>query len=308
MTSIEAPPHSAAERQALEPHVAAFFERRTCSIQYIVADTATGECAVIDPVLDYDEKSGSIATHSADQLLQHISEQKLTPTWILDTHPHADHLSAADYLKRKTGARTGIGAKVVDVQKLWKDLYNLPDHFPTDGSQWDRLFADGDRFRIGALEAEVLFSPGHTLASITYVVGGAAFVHDTLLMPDYGTARCDFPGGSAGQLWRTIQRILSLPDDTRLFVGHDYMPGGRAPAWESTVGDQRSRNVHLLQAPSEERFVEFRQARDATLPMPKLILHALQVNIAAGRLPEPEGNGQRYLKIPLDALPGVRWD
>lgn len=308
MTNIEVPLHSAAEGQASIPRVAAFFERRTNSIQYIVSDPATGDCAIIDPVLDYDEKSGAIATHSADQLLQHIAEQKLNLTWILDTHPHADHLSAADYLKRKTGARTGIGEKVVDVQKLWKGLYNLPDSFPTDGSQWDRLFADGDRFRIGAWEAEVLLSPGHTLASITYVIGDAAFIHDTLLMPDYGTARCDFPGGSAEQLWRTIQRILALPDETRLFTGHDYMPGGRAPAWESTVAEQRARNIHLLQTPSEERFVEFRQARDATLPMPKLILHALQVNIAAGRLPEPEANGRHYLKIPLDALSGARWD
>ncbi|MCG7393083.1 MBL fold metallo-hydrolase [Microvirga sp. ACRRW] len=306
--SIEAPPHSGAGTRTAAPHVAAFFERRTFSIQYVVSDPGTGECAVIDPVLDYDEKSGSIATHSADEILQYISEKNLTPAWILDTHPHADHLSAMDYLRRKTGARTGIGEKVVGVQKLWKDIYNLPDSFPTDGSQWDRLFADGERFRIGGLDATVLFSPGHTLASITYVVGDAAFVHDTLLMPDYGTARCDFPGGDASQLWHTMQRILALPDDTRLFMGHDYMPGGRAPAWESTVAEQRARNVHLVQAPSEERFVEFRKARDATLPMPKLILHALQVNIAAGRLPEPEGNGRRYLKIPLDALSGVRWD
>ncbi len=306
--SIDVSPYSGAEKRGAMPHVAAFFERRTCSVQYVVSDPSTGECAVIDPVLDYDEKSGSVATDSADQILRHISENKLTPTWILDTHPHADHLSAADYLKRKTGARTGIGAKVVDVQKLWKGLYNLPDTFPVDGSQWDRLFSDGDRFHIGALEAEVLFSPGHTLASITYVVGDAAFVHDSLLMPDFGTARCDFPGGSAKQLWQTIQRILALPDETRLFMGHDYMPGGRPPAWESSVAEQKARNIHLQQAPSEESFVKFRQARDATLPMPKLILHALQVNIAAGRLPAPEGNGRRYLKIPLDALPGVRWD
>lgn len=288
--------------------MAAFFDRRTCSVQYVVSDPATGECAFIDPVLDYDEKSGSIATDSADGLLRYVSAEGLKPKWALDTHPHADHLSAVDYLKRMTGARSGIGAKIVEVQKLWKEIYNLPDAFRTDGSQWDCLLADGDRFALGELEFEVLFCPGHTLASITYLVGDAAFIHDTLLMPDYGTARCDFPGGDAGQLWHSLQRILSLPDDTRLFTGHDYRPGGREPAWESSVVEQRTKNVHLRQAQSEHEFVELRQSRDAKLAMPKLILHALQVNIAAGRLPAPEGNGRRYLRIPLDALPGARWD
>jgi glyoxylase-like metal-dependent hydrolase (beta-lactamase superfamily II) len=290
------------------PRIAAFFERRTYSVQYVVSDPSTRECALVDPVLDYDEKSGSTATESADRLLRHVSEQRLIPTWILDTHPHADHLSAVDYLKQRTGARTGIGERVVDVQKLWKAIYDLPDMFATDGSQWDRLFADGDRFAIGELEAQVLFSPGHTLASVTYVVGDAAFIHDTLLMPDFGTARCDFPGGDARQLWRTLQRILALPDETRLFIGHDYMPGGREPAWESTVAEQRRENVHIRQAQDESQFVELRQARDAKLPMPKLILHALQVNIAAGRLPAPVANGTRYLKIPLNAFPGAHWD
>lgn len=306
--SMEALSQPAVGSRKPEPCVAAFFERRTCSVQYVVSDPATGECALIDPVLDYDEKSGSIATESADQLLRYVFENRLNPAWILDTHPHADHLSAADYLKRKTGARTGIGERVVDIQKLWKNLYNLPDSFPTDGSQWDCLFADGDKFPIGSLEAEVIFSPGHTLASITYVVGGAAFVHDTFLMPDYGTARCDFPGGDAGQLWRTLQRILVLPDDTRLFTGHDYMPCGRAPAWESAVAEQRERNIHLQQARNERQFIELRRARDAQLPMPKLILHALQVNIAAGQLPQAEANGRRYLKIPLGAFPAARWE
>ncbi|KAB0267423.1 MBL fold metallo-hydrolase [Microvirga brassicacearum] len=290
------------------PRVAAFFDRRTCSVQYVVSDPATGECAFIDPVLDYDEKSGSIATDSADGLLRYVSAEGLKPKWVLDTHPHADHLSAVDYLKRMTGARSGIGAKIVEVQKLWKEIYNLPEAFRIDGSQWDCLFADGDRFALGELEIEVLFCPGHTLASITYCVGNAAFIHDTLLMPDYGTARCDFPGGDAGQLWHSLQRILSLPGDTRLFTGHDYRPGGREPAWESSVIEQRTKNVHLQQAQSEHEFVELRQSRDAKLAMPKLILHALQVNIAAGRLPAPEGNGRRYLRIPLDALPGARWD
>jgi glyoxylase-like metal-dependent hydrolase (beta-lactamase superfamily II) len=290
------------------PCVAGFFDLRTCAIQYVVSDPETGACAIIDPILDYDAKSGSVATESADALLRHLTEHKLQAAWILDTHPHADHLSAAAYLSGKTGAPTGIGDHVTEVQALWTTIYNLPSSFAADGSQWDRLFAHGDRFAIGSIEAEVLFSPGHTRASVTYLVGDAAFVHDTLLMPDYGTARCDFPGGDARQLWRTIQSILALGDDTRLFVGHDYMPGGRAPAWESTVVEQRARNIHLRQASTEEEFVALRERRDAELPLPKLILHALQVNIAGGRLPPPEDNGRRYLKIPLDAFPGARWD
>ena len=237
-----------------------------------------------------------------------MAEQELRVAWILDTHPHADHLSAAAYLNEKTAAPTGIGERVVEVQRLWKDIYNLPGAFRTDGSQWGRLFADGDRFAIGELEVEVVFSPGHTLASVTYVAGNAAFVHDTFLMPDYGTARCDFPGGDARQLWRTLRRLLSLPDETRLFVGHDYMPGGRAPAWESSIAEQRTSNIHLRAARTEEEFVALREERDSRLPMPKLILHALQVNIAGGRLPAPENNGKRYLKLPLGAFPNARWD
>jgi glyoxylase-like metal-dependent hydrolase (beta-lactamase superfamily II) len=296
------------DRPEARPHVEAFYDERTCSVQYVVSDPATGRCALVDPVLDYDEKSGSTATASADALLAHVRERGLRVEWILDTHPHADHFSAAGYLKDRTGAPTGIGERVVDVQRLWKGIYNLPESIRTDGSQWDRLFADGEAFRIGSLEASVLFSPGHTLASVTYAVGDCAFIHDTLFMPDFGTARCDFPGGSARALWRSIQRILALPDETRLFSGHDYRPGGRAPAWESTVARQRAENVHLVRARTEEDFVALRQARDATLPMPKLILHALQVNMAGGRLPAPESNGTRYLKIPLDALPGAVWD
>ncbi len=298
----------AGEQSRGRPQVDAFFERRTCSVQYVVSDPETRRCAIIDPVLDYDEKSGSVATWSADALLAFVREHDLTVEWILDTHPHADHFSAAAYLKEKTGAQTAIGDRVVEVQQLWKKIYNLPNSLATDGSQWDRLFADGDVFQIGSMDVRVIFSPGHTLASITYVIGDAAFIHDTLFMPDFGTARCDFPGGDARAMWRTIQKILSLPDDTRLYPGHDYMPGGRAPAWESTVGQQKAENVHLLKARDEEEFVALRQARDAKLPMPKLILHALQVNMAGGRLPAPEENGKRYLKIPLDALPGAVWD
>ncbi|MBO1904346.1 MBL fold metallo-hydrolase [Microvirga sp. 3-52] len=305
--NTEAFPQPASDRSTARPQVDAFFDKRTCSVQYIVSDPATGCCALIDPVLDYDEKSGSIATTSADTLLARVKERGLTVEWILDTHPHADHLSACGYLKDQTGAKTAIGERIVDVQRLWKKIYNLGG-FEADGSQWDRLFADGDDFQIGTMDVRVVFSPGHTLASITYVVGDAAFIHDTLFMPDFGTARCDFPGGDARALWRTIQRILSLPDDTRLFSGHDYMPGGRAPVWESTVASQKAQNIHLVQVHTEDEFVAMRQARDAKLPMPKLILHALQVNVVGGRLPMPESNGTRYLKIPLDALPYAVWD
>ncbi|WP_262297472.1 MBL fold metallo-hydrolase [Microvirga sesbaniae] len=304
--STAAYPQAGPDRSAARPQVDAFFDQRTCSVQYIVADPATGRCALVDPVLDYDEPSGSIATASADALLARVNEKGLTVEWILDTHPHADHLSGAGYLKDMTGARTAIGERIVDVQRLWKEIYNL-EEFAADGSQWDRLLADGEVFRIGDMDARVMFSPGHTLASITYVVGDAAFIHDTLFMPDFGTARCDFPGGDASALWHTIQRILSLPDDTRLFSGHDYRPGGRDPAWESTVASQKASNIHLVRAPTEDAFVAMRQARDAKLPMPKLILHALQVNMAGGRLPASESNGTRYLKIPLDRLAYAVW-
>lgn len=289
------------------PEVVGFFDKRTCSIQYVVMDPKAKACAIVDPVLDYDEKSGSTATRNADRILDYVAERGLSVAWILDTHPHADHFSAAPYLKENTGAPTAIGAHVVEVQKLWKDIYNLPG-FPADGSQWDRLFEDGDTLAIGDLSARVMFSPGHTLASITYVIGDAAFIHDTLFMPDSGTARADFPGGSAARLWQSIQAILALPDETRLFTGHDYQPGGREPLWESTVAEQKRSNTHISRCCTEAEFVALREARDRTLPMPKLILHALQVNINGGRLPEPEANGRRYLKIPLDALPGSTWD
>jgi len=289
------------------PSVTAFFEERTSSLQYVAADPATGKCAIIDPVLDYDEKSGAVATRSADAILEFVKREGLEVEWILDTHPHADHFSAAAYLKQKTGAPTAIGERVVDVQKLWKEIYNLTD-FSADGSQWDRLFTAGERFFVGEIPSYVLFSPGHTLASITYVIGDAAFVHDTVFMPDGGTARADFPGGDATRLWRSIQEILSLPDETRIFTGHDYQPGGREPRWESTVAEQKAENIHLTKYRTEDEFVNFREARDRTLPMPKLILHALQVNMNGGRLPEPEGNGRRYLKIPLDRFGNVAWD
>ena len=290
-----------------QPLVKGFFDKRTFSIQYVVSDPTTRRCAIVDPVLDFDEKSGATATRNADAILAYVSEQGLSVEWILDTHPHADHFSAARYLNGKTGAPTAIGEKVVEVQKLWKDIYNWPG-LAEDGSQWDRLLADGESFSVGSIPARVMFSPGHTLASITYVVGDAAFVHDTLFMPDSGTARADFPGGSASRLWKTIQDILALPDETRVFTGHDYQPDGREPCWESTVAEQKETNTHISTCSTQAEFVALREARDRTLAMPKLILHALQVNINGGRLPEPEANGRRYLRFPLDALDGAAWD
>ena len=294
-----------ARQSAYKPAVKGFYDVRTGSIQYVVSDPATKRCAIIDPIYDFDEKSGATGTTNADAILAYIGSEGLTVEWILDTHPHADHFSAAHYLKAKTGAPTAIGAHVTDVQKLWKAIYNWPD-FPADGSQWDRLFNHGDTFRIGTIEGRILFSPGHTLASITYVIGDAAFVHDTIFMPDSGTARTDFPGGSAQTLWASIQRILALPDDTRLFTGHDYQPHGCHARWESTVGEQKHANPHIAGI-DEAAFIQLREARNKILPMPKLILHALQVNIRGGRLPEPEANGRRYLKFPLDALEGSAW-
>lgn len=295
----------AARPASQRPYVKGFFDPRTSSVQYVVIDPATKHCAIIDPVFDFDEKSGCTKTTNADAILAFVEAEGLTIDWLLDTHPHADHFSAGHYLKERTGAPTAIGSRIVDVQRLWKDFYNWPS-LATDGSQWDRLFDDGDRFKIGSLDARVMFSPGHTLASITYVIGDAAFIHDTLFMPDSGTARADFPGGSAERLWDSIQSILALPDDTRLFVGHDYQPGGREPLWESSVAEQKRANPHVAGL-GKAAFVALREARDKTLPMPKLILHALQINIRGGRLPEPEENGGRYLKIPLDVLKGAVW-
>lgn len=281
------------------PDVAAFHHEATGSVQYVVACPATRRCAIVDPVLDYDAASAGVGTTEAERLLAHVHARGLQVEWILDTHPHADHLSAAAWLAARTGAPTGIGTGIVGVQRLWAGLYNTPD-LACDGSQWARLFADGERFRIGALEAEAMLHPGHTMCSVTYRVGDAAFVHDTLFMPDVGTARTDFPGGDAAALWRSIQGILALPEGTRLFTGHDYRPGGRPAAWQSAAADQRAGNPWLRPDLDQAGFVAKRMARDRTLPMPGLILHAMQVNIRGGRLPDPEGNGRRYLRIPLD--------
>ncbi|ARO14917.1 beta-lactamase domain-containing protein [Ketogulonicigenium robustum] len=289
---------TAAERL---PDVTAFHDRRTGSVQYVVADPVTKDCAIIDPVFDYDEKSGQTWSENADKILAFIAERGYRVQWIMDTHPHADHFSAAPYLKAKTGAPTATGSYVTRVQKLWADFYNWPD-FPQDGSQWDHLFSAGDTFNIGEIGGYVIHSPGHTLASITYVIGDAAFIHDTMFQPDSGTARADFPGGSSAALWDSIQAILQLPPETRLFTGHDYLPGGRALQYESTIAMQIATNSHLSVHRDKAAYIAARDARDATLPMPKLILHALQVNINGGQLPAPEANGRRYLKIPMDLL------
>lgn len=283
------------------PSVTGFYHDDTGSIAYVVADAATRRAAIIDPVLDYDEKAGRISTGSADTIVRFVRDQKFSIDWILDTHPHADHFSAAAYLKDKLGAPAAIGRNISAVQELWKTIYNLPD-FPADGSQWNRLFADGDVLSVGSLQGRVMHSPGHTLASITYIFGDAAFIHDTLFQPDTGSARCDFPGGSAGTLYDSITAILALAGETRLFTGHDYRRGGRPPRWESTVAEQKASNIHFRGKPTRDAYIALREARDKTLPMPRLILHALQVNMRGGRLPEPESNGRSYLKIPVGAL------
>lgn len=287
------------------PHVRAFFDARTSSVQYVVSDPATRGCAIIDPVLDFDEASGSVATHSADAIIDYVERHDLRVESILDTHPHADHLTAARVLRDRTGAPTAIGAEVTKVQALWFAIYGLPTPLAAD-TLWDRLFVEGDTFRVGSIEGRVITSPGHTPASISYVIGDAAFVHDTVFMPDGGTARADFPGGDAHQLWASIQSLLALPDETRVFTGHDYQPGGREPLWESTVAEQKRANAHV-HGQTEASFVAMREARDRTMPLPKLILPALQVNILGGRLPGAEANGRRYLRIPIDAFPAAVW-
>jgi glyoxylase-like metal-dependent hydrolase (beta-lactamase superfamily II) len=284
-----------------KPDIRGYYHEPTGSIGYVVADPASGHALIIDPVLDYDEKAARVSTQTAEAMLSDIAARKLTVDWVLDTHPHADHLSAVAYLKDRLGAPTGIGAKIVDVQKIWRDIYNLSD-FPCDGSQWDRMFADGATFSIGALPARVMLTPGHTPASVTYLIGDAAFVNDTLLQPDTGTARADFPGGSADTLYRSIMAILALPGETRLFTGHDYCANGRKAQWESTVAQQRQQNLHFKDRPSCEQYAALRRARDRTLAMPRQILHAFQINLNGGRLPPPESNGRSYLKIPLNTL------
>ena len=286
----------------MNPTVQAFFDPATSTVTYLVHDPATRVAAIIDPVLDFDAASGRTATHSADAILAATAEQGLTVQWVLETHAHADHLSAAQHLREKTGADVVIGQHITTVQSFFAALFEAEDVTP-DGSQFQRLVAEGDRLPLGEMSIAVLHTPGHTPACVTYLIGDAAFVGDTLFMPDYGTARADFPGGDAGQLYRSTRRILSLPPETRIFVGHDYLPAGRSEyVWETTVAAQLAGNVHVHDGVNEADFVAMRSARDATLPAPRLILPSLQVNIRAGALPPPSAGGHTYLKLPVNAL------
>ncbi|MDH4558677.1 MBL fold metallo-hydrolase [Pseudomonas sp. BN417] len=287
----------------MNPQVEAFFDPATCSYSYVVSDPISHRCAIIDPVLDYCAASGRTSHAGAERIVGYIREQGLAVDWLLETHVHADHLSAAAWLKRALGGQLAIGGLITQVQQRFGDLFNAGQDFATDGRQFDRLLQDGDRLAIGNLELRALHTPGHTPACMTYLIGDAAFIGDTLFMPDYGTARCDFPGGDARSLYRSIRRLFALPDATRLFLCHDYKAPGRDDyRCETTVADQRTRNVHAHEGVDEEAFVAMRIARDATLAMPALILPAVQVNMRAGHLPPAEDNGIHYLKIPLDAL------
>ena len=283
----------------MSPIIRAFFDRPTGSLQYVFHCSATRKAAIVDPVWNFHPEAGAVTTESADEILAYVAAEGLEVVWILDTHPHADHFSAAPYLAERLGAPRAIGEKVTEVQQLWKDLYHLGDEVPADGSQWDRLFADGDAFQVGEIPVRVMFSPGHTLASITYVAGDAAFVHDTLMMPGSGTSRADFPGGSAEDLWASLRAILDLPAATRLCVGHDYPDEGEAPEYMATVAEHRLRNRHVKDGIGKAEFIAARKARDATLDLPVRMLAALQVNIRGGRLPAAEADGHAHLKIPI---------
>ncbi|MBY6134931.1 MBL fold metallo-hydrolase [Nocardioides marinus] len=287
----------------MTPEVQAFFDEATNTVSYVVKEPEGSACAIIDAVLDYDQAAGRTATTSADEIVAWVEARGLQTQWILESHVHADHLSAAPYLQEQLGGKIGIGEQITVVQDTFGKVFNEGTQFQRDGSQFDRLFHEGDVFMIGQMRGEVLHTPGHTPACLTYVIGDAAFVGDTLFMPDFGTARCDFPGGSSAELYRSIQKILALPDATRIFVGHDYKAPGRSDyAWETTVGEQKALNVHIGQGRSLEEFVEMRDARDATLGMPRLILPSLQVNMRAGQMPEPDEQGDVFLKIPINKI------
>ena len=287
----------------MRPEVKGFFEKSTNTISYVVRDPTGSTAAIIDSVLDFDYASGRTSTQSADEIIAHVEAEGLRVDWILETHVHADHLSAAPYLQEKLGGKIGIGANITFVQDTFGKVFNEGTEFQRDGSQFDALFRDGDTFHIGQMRGDVLHTPGHTPACMTYVIGDAAFVGDTLFMPDFGTARCDFPGGSAADLYASIQKILALPDETRIFVGHDYKAPGREEfAWESTVGEQRAKNVHVGDARPAKEFVEMREARDATLGMPTLIVPSLQVNMRAGQMPPADDKGNVFLKVPINKL------
>ena len=286
----------------MNPIVKGFYDDTTGTVTYVVYEKPGSVCAIIDPVLDYDPKAGRTSTASADKVIAFVKELNLSVEWILETHAHADHLSAAPYVRSRLGGKIAIGANITRVQGVFKKIFNLEPEFRLDGSQFDHLIEEGVPFTIGNLQAEAIHVPGHTPACMAYMVGDAVFVGDTLFMPDLGTARCDFPGGDAHTLYRSVQKLLRLPSETRLFMCHDYPPEGRKVNFESTVGEQRVHNIHIHEGVSEEAFVEMRTQRDATLDMPNLILPSVQVNIRAGQTPPPEGNGVSYLKIPLNQL------
>lgn len=294
---------SAARASAAAPFVTTFFDESTFTATHVVHDPATLRAAVIDPVLDFDQASGRTSHASADRVIAHVEAHGLTVDWLLETHAHADHLSAAPYLKERLGGQIVIGAAIRTVQDVFGKVFNEGPAFARDGSQFDLLMDDGHTFRVGGIEAIALHVPGHTPACLAYVIGDAVFVGDTLFMPDYGTARADFPGGDARTLYRSIRRLMALPDETRVFLCHDYKATGRDQfVWETTIGAERTANVHVHEGVSEDEFVAMREARDATLGMPKLILPSIQVNMRAGHLPEPDSNGVRYLRLPVDLL------
>jgi len=287
----------------MTPIVKAFFDEATYTVSYVIRDPESGTSAIIDSVLDFDQASGRTSTRSADLLVDYIEANDLKVAWILETHVHADHLSAAPYLKAKLGGKTGVGDLITSIQDIFKGVFNLGEDFNTDGKQFDQLFADGDLLELGSMNIRVMHPPGHTPACLTYVAGDCAFIGDTMFMPDFGTARADFPGGDAAALYQSIQRILALPDDTRLFMCHDYKAPGRDEfAWETTVAEQRANNLHVHAGVTEQEFVDFRSKRDAQLEMPRLILPSIQVNIRAGEMPPADDNGVVYLKLPIDTL------
>lgn len=287
----------------MKPEVKMFFDEPTNTFSYVVTDPATKKCALVDSVLEYAPNSGRTTKVGADAIIAYVKENGLEVEWILETHVHADHLSAAPYLQEQLGGKLAIGDQITVVQETFGKLFNAGTEFERDGSQFDVLFKDGDEFSVGSIKARAIHTPGHTPACMTYVIGDAGFVGDTLFMPDYGTARCDFPGGNAATLFASVQKIFELPDETRLFMCHDYKAPGRDEyAWETTVGEERQRNIHVHEGVSEGEFVDMRTSRDATLDMPRLILPSVQVNMRAGHMPPEEDNGVRYLKIPVDAL------
>jgi len=286
------------------PDVKAFFEEDSNTVSYVVTDPATKKAAVIDSVLDFDYASGTISYVHADAIIDYVKAKKLDVEWLIETHVHADHLSAAPYIQEKIGGKIGISDRISEVQTVFGKMFNAGTEFERDGSQFDALFADGDQYKIGTIEATAMATPGHTPACMAHVIGDAVFVGDTLFMPDGGTARADFPGGDARTLYRSIQKILALPDQTRMFVCHDYAPNDREILWETTVGAQRQGNIHVGHDASEDSFVEMRETRDATLAMPRLIMPSIQVNMRAGHMPEAEDNGTTYLKVPVSGLKG----